>query len=585
MKKLILKMLFILIALLLMNGCSNNNTTNNNNDNHKEMNTSQTKHTKTEDTKTEDTKTEDTKKTTLLPKKDPIQEQLNKMTLNEKIGQMIIAGFDGITVNSNTQNLINKYKPGGLILYQTNVKGAAQLVNLTNAIKTANSKNKVPLFISVDQEGGRVHRMPTSIKNTPSARIIGNKKDEKYAYNIGKVIAYELQAFGFNTDFAPVLDIQSNPNNTVIGDRSFGSNSSIVSKLGVSMMNGISSGKIIPVIKHFPGHGDTSVDSHLELPLVQNDLTRLKKVELVPFNNAIKDHADMVMVAHILVKKIDPNYPASMSKTIITDLLRKQSGFRGVVISDDMTMGAIAKHYKLKDAAVRAINAGSDIILVGHGMDNVDTVYNSIYSAVTNHTISEDTINKSVYRILTLKHKYNINNHKVSPVNVSNLNTQITKTISNTTTTNITNSKLLLNIATKAKQGSIINADFHLKSTTIDEVRKSWGKEDKREYIAAAKGTYCTYSKKHVVVAYNKGQQLFEIRSYDPSLKNLTINDIKHYFGSPKTDIKTSNKEEIISYTVGSNTLKFVFPTGTKTMYLDHYSIYNASLAHNNMAS
>ncbi|MEH6908529.1 beta-N-acetylhexosaminidase [Neobacillus drentensis] len=581
MKKLIMKMLFILIALLLINGCSNKNTTNNNKDNQKEMNTSQTEH-----TKTEDTKTEDTQKTTLPPKKDPIQEQLNKMTLNEKIGQMIIAGFDGITVNSNTQNLINKYKPGGLILYQTNVKDAAQLVNLTNAIKTVNSKNKVPLFISVDQEGGRVHRMPTSIQNTPSARTIGNKNDEKYAYNIGKVIAYELQAFGFNTDFAPVLDIQSNPKNTVIGDRSFGSNSSIVSNLGVSMMKGIGSGKIIPVIKHFPGHGDTSVDSHLELPFVLNDLTRLKKVELVPFNNAIKDHADMVMIAHILVKKIDPNYPASMSKTIITNLLRKQSGFGGVVITDDMTMGAIAKHYNLKDAAVRAVNAGSDIILVGHGMDNVATVYKSIYSAVKNHTISEDTINKSVYRILTLKHKYNINNNKVAPVNVNNLNNRITKTISNASVsaTNSTKNKLLINIATKAKVGSIINADFHLKSNTIDEVRKSWGKEDKCDYVAAAKGTFCTYSKQHVVVAYYKGQQLFEIRSYDPSLKALTIQDIKNYFGSPKTDVKTTNKEEIISYTVGTNTLKFVFPLGTQHLYLDHYSLYNASIVKNNMA-
>lgn len=562
-----MKMMFILITLLLINGCSNNNT-----EKQKEMNNNQA---------------EDTQKTTKPPKKDPIQEQLKKMTLTEKIGQMIIAGFDGITVNTNTQTLINEYKLGGLILYQTNVKDAAQLVNLTNAIKTTNTKNKIPLFISVDQEGGRVNRMPTSIKNTPSARIIGNKNNEKYAYNIGRVIANELQAFGFNTDFAPVLDIQSNPNNAVIGDRSFGSNSSVVSKLGVSMMKGISSGNIIPVVKHFPGHGDTSVDSHLELPLVQNDLTRLKKVELVPFNNAFKNHSDMVMVAHILVQKIDPNFPASMSKTIITNLLRNQYGFGGVVISDDMTMGAIAKHYNLKDAAVRAINAGSDIILVGHGMDNVATVYNSIYSAVTHHTISEDTINKSVYRILTLKHKYHLNNNKISPVNVSNLNNQITKTISNAPVPTADNPKykLLLNIATKAKDGSIIKSDFHLKSTTIDEIRKSWGKEDKREYVDAAKGTYCTYSKKNVVVAYNKGQQLFEIRSYDPNLKVLTIDDIKNYFGSPKADVKTSNKEEIISYTVGSNTLKFVFPLGTQNLYLDHYSIYNASLANNNMAS
>jgi beta-N-acetylhexosaminidase len=294
----------------------------------------------------------------------------------------------------------------------------------------------------------------------------------------------------------------------------------------------------------------------------------------------------MVMVAHILVKKIDPNYPASMSKTIITGLFRKQLGFEGVVITDDMTMGAIVKHYKLKDAAVRAINAGSDIILVGHGMDNVATVYNSIYSAVINHTISEDTINKSVYRILTLKQKYHINNNKISPVNVSNLNNQITKTISNTPvpTANNPKYKVLLNLATSANEGSIINSDFHLKSTTINEVRKSWGIEDKRDYVAAAKGTYCTYSKEHVVVAYNKGQQLFEIRSYDPSLGTLTIQDIRNYFGSPKTDIKTSNKEEIISYTVGTNTLKFIFPTGTQTLYLDHYSIYDDSLAKNSMA-
>lgn len=560
MKKLIIKTLLIFMPLILIYGCSMN--VKNKEDNQNGINS---------------TKTEDTQKTTLQSKKSIIQGQLNKMTLNEKIGQMIIAGFDGTSIDTNTQNLISKYKLSGLILYQTNVKDANQLVNLTNSIKTANSKNKIPLFISVDQEGGRINRMPTSIKDTPSARTIGNKNDEEYAYNIGKVIANELHVFGFNTDFAPVLDIQSNPDNTVIGDRSFGSSSSIVSKLGISMMKGIRSENLIPVVKHFPGHGDTSVDSHLELPLVLNDLTRLNKIELVPFKNAIKEYADMVMVAHILVQKIDPNYPASMSKPIITDLLRKKCGFGGVVISDDMTMGAIAKNYKLKDAAVRAVNAGCDIILVGHGMDNVITVYNSIYSAVKNHTISEDTINRSVYRILTLKNKYKINNKKIPPVNVSKLNYLLTETITDTSkgTTDKTKGKFLLNIEKKAKSGSIINADFQLINTTIDIVRKSWGNADKCDYVESAKGTYCTYDKKHVVVAYNSGKQLFEIRSYDPGLKDVTIEEVKDYFGSPKTDVKTGNKEKIISYAIGANTLKFVFPTGTQTMFLDHYSIYN----------
>jgi beta-N-acetylhexosaminidase len=404
MKTIITKMVLVMTAILLFNGCAKDND-----------------HTAGQDGNLKNLSSLST---------DPIQEQLNKMTLNEKIGQMIIAGFDGTTVDISARDLINKYKLGGLIVYQPNVKDATQLASLTNWIKIANTRNKIPLFISVDQEGGRVNRMPSSIINTPSARTIGNTNSEQYAYNIGNIIAKELASFGFNTDFAPVLDIQSNPKNTVIGDRSFGSTPSLVSKLGVSMMKGISAGQIIPVVKHFPGHGDTSVDSHLELPLVANDLSRLKSFELIPFSNAFKNGADMVMVAHILMQKLDSKYPASMSKTVITDLLREQLGFWGVVITDDMTMGAIVKHYTLEAAVVRSVNAGSNIILVGHGKDNVAAVYNSLYAAVKNRTISEDTINKSVYRILALKHKYNINNNEVSPVNVNNLNSLIKKAIS-----------------------------------------------------------------------------------------------------------------------------------------------------------
>jgi len=504
---------------------------------------------------------------------DPVQDELNKLTLAEKIGQMIIGGFDGTSVTTDTADLINQYKLGGLILFGTNVKSDTQLVNLTNGLKTANSKNKVPLFISLDQEGGRVNRMPATIINTPRARAIGQTNNEKYAYNIGNVIAKELTSFGFNVDFAPVLDIQSNPKNTVIGDRSFGSNSSIVSKQGVAMMRGIRSGNIIPVVKHFPGHGDTSTDSHLDLPVVNKDIASLNKLELLPFQNAFKNQANMVMVAHILMKKLDSSYPASMSKTVITGLLRKQLGFKGVVITDDMTMGAITKHYNLKDAAVRAVNAGSDMILVGHGKENVSTVYNGLYEAAKNHTINEDTINKSVYRILSLKRKYNLTNNHVSPVNIKKLNAQIEKVISSSSSTNSSaKASLLKDIATKAKKGEIINAEFHV-GMTMDAVRKAWGEEEKRDYVAATKGTYSTYSQKHVVVAYNKERLLFEIRSFDPSLKNVTVEDIKNYFGSPKSDVTTENNEKIVSYSYGPYTLKFVFPNQSQQAVLDHYSI------------
>ncbi|PFH87247.1 beta-N-acetylhexosaminidase [Bacillus sp. AFS088145] len=509
-----------------------------------------------------------------VSKTDPILTELNKLTLKEKIGQMIIAGFDG-TTSSNADTLLKNYKLGGVILFGTNIKSPSQLVNLTNDIKTYNKNNKVPLFISVDQEGGRVNRMPSGFLITPSARTIGNKNNMQYAYNIGNMISKELSSFGFNTDFSPVLDIQSNPKNTVIGDRSFGTNSSIVSNIGTGMMDGIHKGNTIPVIKHFPGHGDTSVDSHLDLPIVNKDLSSLKKFELVPFNNAIKNHADMVMVAHIVVKKVDSKYPASMSKAVITDLLRKQYGYNGVVITDDMSMGAIAKHFNLSNAAVTSINAGSNIILIGHGNENVKTIYNSIYTAVKNHKISEDTINKSVYKILALKQKYKLNNNKVQPVNVTNLNKQIKKAVTFNNETSNKQYLLLKNISSKANEGKIINAEFNVINSNIDLIKEKWGKEDSSVYVAAAKGTYNTYSKRNVVVGFQKSHIIFELRSFDPQLRSLTINNIKNYFGSPSSEVTTSNNEKIITYSIGSNKLKFVFPLKKTNIVLDHYSIYN----------
>jgi len=567
MKKNIRKLSMIAISsFLLLSGCIEVNAKNESKDNVNLKNTSANR-----------------KQSSIASKLDSIQDEVNKLTLKEKIGQMIIAGFDG-TTSSNAKDLIKNYKLGGVIFFGPNVKSTSQLVNLTNEIKTFNKNNKVPLFVSVDQEGGRVNRMPSTVLNTPSARTIGNKNNEKYAFNMGNMISKELSSFGFNTDFSPVLDIQSNPKNTVIGDRSFGSSSSVVSKMGESMMEGIRKGNTIPVIKHFPGHGNTSVDSHLELPIVNKDLLSLKKFELIPFSNAIKNHADMVMVAHILVKKIDSKYPASMSKTVITDLLRKQYGFNGVIITDDMSMGAISKHYTLNNAAVRSINAGSNIILIGHGNQNVRSVYNSLYKAVQNHTISEDKINKSVYNILSLKQKYKLNNNNVPPVNVMSLNKQIKQTIANNNETSNIQITLEKNIATKAKDGKIINAEFNVMNTNIETIWNKWGKEDSSAYVAAAKGTYSTYLKKNVVFGYEKGHKIFELRSFDPHLKYLSINDIKNYFGSPSSEYITSNNEKIITYSISSNMLKFVFPLKNQNIKLDHYSIYNPEIAKNNMS-
>jgi len=191
-------------------------------------------------------------------------------------------------------------------------------------------------------------------------------------------------------------------------------------------MKGVQSQKVISVIKHFPGHGDTSVDSHIGLPLVNKTLASLKNFELVPFDNAIKSGADAVMVAHILFPKIDPKYPSSLSKTIISGVLRGYLKFSGVVISDDMEMGAIKKNYNTESAAIKSIQVGNDICLVSHTFSVGVGIINALKKAVQNNEISMSRINESVYRILKLKHKYSLSNNTISSINISSLNNQIT---------------------------------------------------------------------------------------------------------------------------------------------------------------
>lgn len=361
-----------------------------------------------------------------IPIMDAIREQISTMTLEEKIGQMVMAGFSGYTMNDHARAMIFDYHVGGFILYGYNIANAAQLLALVNALRSTNrAANKIPLFISVDEEGGRVSRLPPEIGRLPSAGAIGRIDTADLSYRIGRVIADAIGAFGFNMDFAPVLDINSNPNNPVIGDRSFGPNAEIVSRLGVQTMNGIRSGGVIPVVKHFPGHGDTSVDSHISLPVVDHDLNRLRSFELVPFAAAVRNQADAAMVAHILLTRIDPVFPSSLSKTVITGILRNELGFSGVVITDDITMGAITRNFNLSYAAVRSVVAGSDIILVSGGYDNEVNVINALRNAAVNGLITVERIDESVYRILRLKQKYNLEDTAISNVDVNRINNEI----------------------------------------------------------------------------------------------------------------------------------------------------------------
>ncbi|WP_449538965.1 beta-N-acetylhexosaminidase [Ferdinandcohnia sp. Marseille-Q9671] len=353
----------------------------------------------------------------------------NSLSLDEKVGQLIFAGISGTKMNKKMNQLITKYHVGGIIFNGDNLVSPEQAVTYLNQIKQLN-KGDIPLFFGVDQEGGRIAKLPGVLPNLPTNLEIGKMNDPTLSYEIGTVLGQELKAFGFNVNFAPVLDVNSNPDNPVIGDRSFSNNPEIVSKLGIQTMKGLHSQSIVSAIKHFPGHGDTHVDSHLELPKVTKTFEELNELEFVPFRQAINEGADMVMVGHILVPVIDKTYPSSMSKKIITDILRQELGFKGVVITDDFYMKAITNDYEIGEAAVQSIKAGSDIIMVAHDYNKVVQVQNAIKKAVENGEISEKRIDKSVERILEMKEKYKLSDSPTKPVNIEVLNNAIEQILS-----------------------------------------------------------------------------------------------------------------------------------------------------------
>jgi beta-N-acetylhexosaminidase len=335
-----------------------------------------------------------------------IKKIIDNMSIDEKIGQLIISSYDTI---DEIIPIIDDYKLGGVILYKKNIDTVSQTISDIEKLKSIN--NKINLFISTDQEGGRVNRLPDEMGTFDSAMNIGVKNDLNYAYDSGKKIGESLSELGINLDFAPVLDIFSNPKNTVIGERAFGTTPDIVSKMGMQVIDGLHSENIMATAKHFPGHGDTDVDSHIGLPVVDKTVDELKKFEFIPFERAIENDIDMIMVAHIILSKVD-NVPSTMSKKVVTDILKNDLGYDGVVITDDMSMGAIAKNYTISEAAIKSIEAGCDIILV-KGVDNTTSIINSIKDAIDSGELDEERIDESLYRILKLKDKYQMLNEEL----------------------------------------------------------------------------------------------------------------------------------------------------------------------------
>ena len=362
------------------------------------------------------------------------KKNVSEMTSDEKIGQMIMLSFrkwkqkgdeedKPVTcMNDEISSIVKNYHVGNIILYAENFSGKDQSKKLVEDFK--NLSGDIPMLVSTDQEGGRVQRIKFGTDYKDNIDI----KNEDEAYQKGKEIAEELKDIGINCDLAPVADVNSNSKNEVIGARSFGSDPYIVSELCVSFLKGLHEHGILGTAKHFPGHGDTSKDSHYELPEVSKTEEELEKCEFIPFMSLIDGGIDMIMTAHILLPKIDDKYPATLSEKILNGILRDKLGYNGVVITDSMNMGAIKRFiennastsenskntkdstcidkYDKYDACILAINAGADILCMPvEDINELECFYSYLKKKIKSNKQFSDRVDESVARILELKEK------------------------------------------------------------------------------------------------------------------------------------------------------------------------------------
>ena len=375
MKKIKIVIMFLFVILLI--GCGNEN-----NDEKKESNVN--------------------KKLSEIDKK--VEEQLEKMTLEEKIGQMIIVFYASDHMDNTLKSALTEVQPGGFILFKDNITTYEKTLKLIKEIKELVS---IPMFMSIDEEGGTIQRLyylkDKEITDIPDMYEVGKKNDLSLTYEVGKVIAEELRVFGINMDFAPVIDVFSNPLNTVIGKRSFGDNPSLVSKNGYELAKGLEDNGVIAVYKHFPGHGNTSVDSHENLPIVDKTKEELMNFDLIPFIDAINNNAKVIMIGHLAVPDITKdNTPASLSKTLITDFLKKELKYDGLVITDALNMKALTNYYSDSEICGKAVDAGVDILLMPSSSRKC---LKSVLDEIKSGKIDEKRIDESVRKILKLKYE------------------------------------------------------------------------------------------------------------------------------------------------------------------------------------
>jgi beta-N-acetylhexosaminidase len=308
--------------------------------------------------------------------------------LETQAARLFTVGFHGKSVSDDLARLLGR-GVGGVIFFSRNVGSPSEVLDATRAIKRLAGR---PLVISIDQEGGQVARLRRGFSELPPMRSVGATGNPALAHEIGRLIGRELRAVGFDMNYAPVLDVDTNPQNPVIGARSFGQTPELVSHFGVALAAGLESVGIAACGKHFPGHGDTHQDSHLELPRLPHSLDRLEQVELKPFVAAIEAGIPALMTAHVVFEPLDAVYPATMSHAVLHRLLREQLAYDGLVVSDDLEMRAVTEHFGVEAAVVHGLNAGVDHFLCCHSAEVAHAAIEAVIHAVERGTVSRETL-------------------------------------------------------------------------------------------------------------------------------------------------------------------------------------------------
>ncbi len=320
--------------------------------------------------------------------------------IHQKIGQSLIIGLNGTSLNNKERLFITQNYIGGVVLFDRNIESLKQLHALTSDIQ---SLSPLPPFIAIDMEGGRVARLKSPFTKWPPLKKLGDKDSPSLSFQFARHMAQELHAIGINLNFAPCIDTLTYAQNPVIADRSLSSDPHTVARNATAIVRGYIKGHILPCAKHFPGHGNTIADSHYDLPIEGTDLKTLMERELIPFKKVFRAQLDCLMTGHILFENIDPDWPVTLSEIFLKHLLRKEIGYQNLVISDDLDMKALRKKYSIEEIAVRALQAGNQILLYCNEPESPHIALEALTKALSDNALSLQIIDKNYSHILSIK--------------------------------------------------------------------------------------------------------------------------------------------------------------------------------------